>query len=146
MTETRLPRIPGAMILVFLCAVTPARAHHSVLAEFDPEKTVELTGIVTKVEWTNPHTYIYLEVATRAGATERWAWELASPNGLERQGWTPGTVRVGDRITANGTPARDGSRKANTRSILLGDGQFISAALDSLNHPQDSPGIDLRTN
>jgi len=60
---------------------------------------------------------------------ERWAWELASPSGLLRHGWTADSAQVGDRTTANGTPARDGSRKANTRSALLGDGQFLSAAL-----------------
>lgn len=136
--------LPG---LAFLCiALGGARfagGHHSLSAEFDLERTVELTGVVTKVEWTNPHTYIYIDVRSDTGSTERWTWELASPNGLQRQGWTPRSVRVGDQITANGTPARDGSRKANTRSVVLGDGQLLSVALgdqQELNATSSSPG------
>lgn len=129
-----MPRLltltPAWLVLGTLLLVTvPGSAHHSLLAEFDPDRRVELTGVVTKVEWTNPHIYFYMDVRTGAGNTERWAWELASPNGLTRHGWTPSTIRVGDLITANGTPARDGSRKANTRSVLLRDGETISAAL-----------------
>lgn len=119
-------------ILAFWGTV-PAGAHHSVLAEFDTAKTVQMTGVVTKVEWTNPHTYFYMDVRTETGMLERWAWELASPNGLERHGWTADSIRVGDRITALGTPARDGSRKANTRSVVLRDGQRLSAALGDGN-------------
>jgi len=123
-----------ALGLLPLLTTMPATAHHSLLAEFDPEKTVELTGVVAKIEWTNPHTYIYMDVRT-GGGMERWAWQLASPNGLVRHGWSPNSIQVGDRITVNGTPARDGSRKANTRSVLLGDGQMLSATLGEKDEP-----------
>lgn len=126
----------AAPLLAVVASAPHAAAHHSLAAEFDVERTVELTGVVTKVEWTNPHTYIYLDVRTGDGKTERWAWQLASPNGLERHGWTANSVQVGDRITASGTPARDGSRKANTRSIRLTDGQRLSADLGDSDMPQ----------
>lgn len=123
-------------ILLLFGAAHALHAHHSLAAEFDLDRSIELTGVVTKVEWTNPHTYIYIDVRTEAGGTERWAWELASPNGLERHGWSANSVQVGDRITANGTPARDGSRKANTRSVLLKGGQVLSAAMGDSDPPK----------
>lgn len=130
----RLVLVGLAGVLGALLGVTPtAVAHHSLASEFDPDRTVEMTGVVTRIEWTNPHTYFYLDVSTEGGMLERWSWELASPNGLMRHGWTQDTIRVGDRITANGTPARDGSRKANTRSVVLRDGQQLSAALGGNN-------------
>lgn len=132
----RLPALLPILLVAFLGTPPDASAHHSLAAEFDVERTVELTGVVTKVEWTNPHTYIYLDVRTGDGKTERWAWQLASPNGLERHGWTASSVQVGDRITASGTPARDGSRKANTSSIRLTDGQRLSADLGDSDMPQ----------
>lgn len=134
--QVRLPALLPALLLALLAFAPDTSAHHSLAAEFDVERTVVLTGVVTKVEWTNPHTYIYLDVRDGDGKTERWAWQLASPNGLERHGWTSSSVQVGDRITASGTPARDGSRKANTRSIRLTDGQRLSADLGDPDMPQ----------
>jgi Family of unknown function (DUF6152) len=134
--QPRLAALLPTLLLALLAFAPVAYAHHSLAAEFDVERTVELTGVVTKVEWTNPHTYIYLDVRTGDGKTERWAWQLASPNGLERHGWTASSVQVGDRITASGTPARDGSRKANTLSIRLTDGKRLSAELGDPEMPQ----------
>jgi hypothetical protein len=128
----RAHRALGVAVLVVAAGLVPAGVaslHHSLMAEFDFGKTLELTGIVARVQWSNPHPYIYMDVENQAGQVERWAWQLGSPNGLERKGWTATTIRVGEQITASGTPARDGSRKANTVSVRLGDGKWLSASL-----------------
>jgi hypothetical protein len=88
-------------------------AHHSFAAEFDSEKPIDLHGVVTKVEWTNPHTYFYVEVENDKGGVEEWALEMGSPNGLMRRGWTRNTLEIGTEVMVKGTQARDGSFKGN---------------------------------
>lgn len=90
--------ITAAMLsAVFLVAV-PAFAHHSFEAEYDSEKTATLTGIVTKVDWVNPHAYIYLNVQEASGATKEIRFELGPPYALVRGGWKRDTVKIGDKI------------------------------------------------
>jgi hypothetical protein len=95
-------------------------AHHSFSAEFDAEKKLEKRGIVTKVEWTNPHTYFFVEVEGDKGV-EEWAFEMGSPNGLMRRGWTQNTLAIGTEVIIKGTQARDGSLKGNAQSVTLAD-------------------------
>lgn len=97
-------------------------AHHSFAAEFDGNAPIQLTGIVTKVEWTNPHTYFYIEVENDKGDIEEWALEMGSPNGLMRRGWTRNTLEVGTELMVKGTRARDGSYKGNAQAVILVDG------------------------
>ena len=99
-----------------------ALAHHSFAAEFDGSKPIELRGVVTKVEWTNPHTYFYIEVENDAGEYEEWALEMGSPNGLMRRGWTRDTLEIGTDVMVRGTRARDGSFKGNATTVVLVDG------------------------
>jgi hypothetical protein len=118
------------VLLVFstgLALLTPpALAHHSIESEFDTSARLELTGTIIKVEWTNPHTWFYLEVPDpESGEIERWAWEAASPNGLMRRGWTEQTLQVGDIVTVSGMPSRNGSNKANALSVVLSDGERL---------------------
>jgi hypothetical protein len=117
-------------VLLGALAVTsamPVLAHHSFAAEFDTTKPVNLTGVVTKVEWMNPHTYFYIDVRDADGKLTSWACEMGSPNGLTRQGWTRNTLHVGLVVTMNGTRAKDGTPKANARDVLV-DGKKLGAA------------------
>lgn len=104
-----------------------ASAHHSFAAEFDADKPVELTGIVTKIEWMNPHTFFYVDVESEDGEYQNWAIELGSPNGLMRRGWTRNSMKVGDEVNVAGSQARDGSYKANARTVVLSDGRRMFA-------------------
>ena len=116
----------GAVALV--ASAMPVFAHHSFAAEFDSTKTVSLTGVVTKVEWMNPHTYFYVDVKdAQTGKVTNWACEMGSPNGLTRQGWTRNTLKVGMTVSFNGTRAKDGTNRANARDVLV-DGKKLGAA------------------
>ena len=95
-------------------------AHHSFVAEFDSYKPKQLNGIVTKVEWTNPHVWIYLNVRDEeTGETVNWGAELGPPHGLQRRGWRRNTLAIGTPITVDGFLARNGTPRVNARSITL---------------------------
>jgi hypothetical protein len=102
-----------------LLAVRPIVAHHAFAAEFDAEKPVKLTGSVTKLDWTNPHAWIYIDVKADAGKVENWGFELASPNGLMRSGWTRFSLKPGDQVTIEGSRAKNGSTNANAQVITM---------------------------
>lgn len=111
-----------------LLASIPALAHHSFAAEYDAAKPVTLTGSVTKVEWMNPHARFYIDVKDDQGKVTNWEFELGSPNGLMRAGWTRNSLKQGDTVTVSGSLAKDGSNLANARSVTLGDGKKVFAA------------------
>src|SRR5437867_9245961 len=105
--KTRL--IAAAAGVGVLLAVVPVVAHHSFSAEFDAAKPFKLTGVVTKIEWQNPHTFFYLDITDdQTKKVTNWAFEMGSPNGLMRNGWTRNTLKVGDVVTVEGSLARDG--------------------------------------
>jgi hypothetical protein len=110
-----------------LMAVTPVLAHHSFAAEYDSNKAVSLKGNVTKVEWMNPHARFYLDVKGEDGKTTNWEFELGSPNGLMRQGWTRNSMKIGDTISVDGYQAKDGANLANARNVKLSDGKKLFA-------------------
>jgi hypothetical protein len=118
-----------------LASALPVFAHHSFAAEYDAGKPVELKGVVTKMEWTNPHARFYIDVKDANGTVTNWNFELASPNVLSRNGWTRHSLKEGDVITVQGSRAKDGSFLANARSVTLADGRkvFAGSATESGN-------------
>jgi hypothetical protein len=121
--------IPGSLSLVFglLAANLPIFAHHSFAAEFDGNKQITLTGVVTKVDWVNPHAYIYVDVKGEDGAVVNWAIETGAPNVLYRQGWRKDDLKAGDTVTMEAFMAKDGSHTAAARSVKLPDGRKVFA-------------------
>jgi hypothetical protein len=134
--HSRIASVFASLALLLLAA--RAGAHHSFAAEFDAEAPVELTGTVTKVEWANPHTFFYIDVA-QDGKIENWALELGSPNGLMRRGWTRNSMKIGDTVTVSGWRAKDGSLKGNARSVVLSTGQklFAGSSNEAANEKSD---------
>ncbi|HUA21755.1 MAG TPA: DUF6152 family protein [Bryobacteraceae bacterium] len=128
-------RLP-AVVFGALLAVTPLAAHHSFSAEYDSKKPVTLKGVVTKIEWMNPHVYFYLDVTDESGNITNWALEMGPPNGLERSGWTRHTMQIGDEVIVEGTLAKDGSKQANARSVTLAStGKKLGAASSERKNP-----------
>ena len=114
----RITRAAAAGLCLFSLSV-PALAHHSASAEFDATKQVRITGVVTKVDWVNPHTIFYMDVTDQAGKVANWGWELPSPNELMRAGWLRTSMKIGDTVTVEGSHARDGSNHAMARVVTM---------------------------
>ena len=120
----------------FMLATASAIAHHSFAAEFDASKPLTLKGVVTKIEWMNPHTYFYLDVQATDGKVVNWGMEMGSPNGLMRQGWTRNTLKIGDSVTVEGSQAKDGTNVGNARVVILeARGQRLFAASSQTQTP-----------
>ncbi len=117
--------VAGATMLL---GSLPLSAHHSFDAEYDRSKSREFTGTVTKVEWMNPHARFYMDVKEADGKTTNWEFELGSPNGLMRAGWTRTSIKKGDVIKCKGSLAKDGSALANASALTLANGTVVGAA------------------
>ena len=118
---------PALALASLLTAAPPLAAHHSFSAQYDASKPVTLKGVVTKVEWTNPHARFYVQVRDANGGTTDWNLELASPNVLVRNGWSRKSLNVGDEVVVEGSLAKDGSHMANARLVQLSDGRKVFA-------------------
>ena len=108
-----------AVGVAYLLMALPSAAHHAFASEFDVNRPVELTGTVTKVEWTNPHAWFYLDVETDAGVVENWAIELLGINTLMRQGWTRNRIKPGDVLYVKGFRARNGTTTGNASIVVV---------------------------
>ena len=107
----------------------PALAHHSFSAEYDAKRPVTVKGVVTKVDWMNPHVYFYVDSEDEKGNVVNWAFEMGPPNGLQRAGWTRNTMKIGDEVVVEASLAKDGSNQANARSVTMANtGKKLGAA------------------
>jgi Family of unknown function (DUF6152) len=111
--------------LALLVSGTPLLAHHSFLAEFAQNQPMTVTGVVTKVEWMNPHAYFYLDVKDPSGKVVSWSFETASPSALAMRGWKRDSLNIGDKVTVQGYRAKSGSKLAAARLVLLPDGRKV---------------------
>ena len=113
------------VVELMLLASLPALARHSFAAEYDTKAPVALKGVVTKIEWTNPHIYYYIDVKDESGNVSNWAFEGYPPNTLRRVGFSRDLLKVGDTVNVTGWAARDGSKRAASRELTLSDGRKI---------------------
>jgi hypothetical protein len=124
------------LTIVGATAGSPVLAHHSFAAQYDASKAIRLTGTLTKVEWTNPHIYFYLDVKDANGEVVKWGCEAGSPGALSRRGFKRGNLRIGDTIIVDGYRARDGSHLVDARRVTLADGRIVSGASAGDGGPQ----------
>src|SRR2546425_11760365 len=119
-----------------LASTLPLLAHHSFSAQFDGSKAIRLQGTLAKIEWTNPHTYFYIDVKDEAGVALRWGCEAGAPAALSRRGFKRGDLKLGDTVIVDGYRAKDGSRLMDARRVTLPDGRIVSGASEGDGGPQ----------
>jgi hypothetical protein len=118
-------------------AAVPLWAHHSAAAEFDASRLLVLPGRVAKVEWTNPHVHLHLDVKNQNGTTTDWYLEMASPNGMRRLGWLPNTMKSGDAVTVEAWAAKDYPTAAKAHRVKVSDGRWLFVDSGGFNRPPD---------
>jgi len=121
-------RLAILLASVSFAAGAPLFAHHSFAAEFDATQALRLTGALTKMEWTNPHSYFYIDVKEDNGNIVKWSCEAGSPGALSRRGFKRGDIKLGDTIIVDGYRAKDGSRLIDARRVTLPGGRIVSGA------------------
>jgi len=110
----------GGMLAAVMLTAGAVQAHHSFSAEFDSNKPITLKGIVTKIEWTNPHVWFYVNVKDeKSGEITNWGAEMGPPHGLQRRGWRRDTLKIGEEVTVVGSMAKNGSKRMNARTVTL---------------------------
>jgi len=132
MTTTKFSRAAKSLLgaAVLIGAATVSQAHHSFAAQYDSNKPTSLAGVVTKVEWTNPHVYIYIDVTdAKTQKVSNWGFEMGPPHMLMRTGWKRNSLKIGEEVAVDGWLARDGSNTANARRVIRkSNGEVMGAA------------------
>ena len=123
--KTKLTIVLATVALILAGTAASLRAHHAFSAEFDSEKPLKFRGTISKMEWTNPHVWLHLDVKGRDGATETWAFEAGTPTVLFRRGVTKESVKIGMEVVVDGYQAKDGSHRANGRDLTFADGRTM---------------------
>ncbi len=126
----------AALLCVSLFTATLAPAHHSFSAEFDGNKPVRLIGAITRIEWTNPHSYFYLDVKDSKGRVTNWGCETGNLGALSRRGWKRGDIKIGDTLIVDGYLAKDGSHLIDARRVTLPDGRNVYGGSPGDGGPQ----------
>ena len=116
-----------AIGIALMAPAVAVKAHHSFAAEFDRDKTITVTGSVTKLEWTNPHARLYVEGKDENGKQQVWDFELGPPNGLMRNGWNRNSLKQGHQVTVEGFRSKTSDKVANARTVKLPDGRQVFA-------------------
>src|SRR4051812_33436890 len=121
--------LSSLLITGLLLAAMPAMAHHAFATEFDAQKPVTVKGIVTKIDWANPHVWFYINVKTDSGLIENWGFEMGGPNSLRTSGWTRETMKIGDEVIIEGSLAKNGSHNVNAKNVTMAStGKKLGAA------------------
>jgi hypothetical protein len=131
MFRRKILRLVVPALTASLCALAAGTsfAHHSFGAEFDSNKPIKMSGVVTRLEWTNPHVYIFIDVKDKAGKVTNWGFEMGPPHMLQKAGWKKNSLTIGEAIDVEGWLARDGSNHANARRVTRkSTGEVLGAA------------------
>ena len=137
--RTKLALVGAVVALLVTGRAAPLSAHHAFAAEFDANKPVKFEGTVTKMQWTNPHVWLYVDVKKSDGKVENWAFEAGTPNVLFRRGFTKNALLPGTKVLVDGYQSKDGSHRANGRDITFADGRKLFLGSSGTGAPYELP-------
>ena len=141
--KSRMALIIGAALLVLAVS---AYAHHPFSAEYDWKQPVTLTGTVSKVTWSNPHAFLYIDGKDQNGEMKHWTLEMGSPTALSRAGWSQNTLKMGDQVTVDAWMSKTKNDHANVKSVKMADGRELSGASSIGNMPSSQEKNKPTTN
>jgi len=130
-------RIVTIVMAIAFSVAVPIAGHHAFSSEFDGNKPIKVKGVISRIEWINPHTWIHVDVKDADGKVTKWMIEGGSPNALIRRGVTSQLLKVGMEVMVDGYQAKDGSTRANGRDITLADGRKLSVASSGTGAPPE---------